>query len=450
MTFGFSRFAGNAKPVADVTPAEDPVMAHAVLVAALDAMTRGAQVAQWPDGDAGAALQAFATGLQAGSRRDLDAVIAFARTSAETGTAVGWVTHDVRGVAESTSTIAGAVEELAASIAELSATSRTGADDALAVRDETRTCVDEMRQAAGSMETIRDRVAGIAARVSVLEDAVRQIAEMAGTIEAISSQTNLLALNATIEAARAGEAGRGFAVVANEVKSLSGQTAKATEQIRARIATLTEETDVIRRATAESADAVASGDATIRTAGAKVEQVGDRVTVITDHMNALAEVLGQQRAATNEISENVTRIAETAGKTRGEIGDAIGKLAEAEGLAMASVDAAKAKGLEGYEFARVPADAAVARRRLAAVLVGLTPPGNEANEFGAALDPLRDRSGPAADLLAARDAVRREAAQMMAHVRAQDWGAASQAFERCEAGLEAMRKAAAAGLGVAG
>ncbi|MFJ5489456.1 methyl-accepting chemotaxis protein [Hansschlegelia beijingensis] len=214
-----------------------------------------------------------------------------------------------------------------------------------------------MRQAAGSMDAIRDRVTGIANRISVLEDAVRQIADMAGTIEAISSQTNLLALNATIEAARAGDAGRGFAVVANEVKSLSGQTAKATEQIRARIATLMEETDAIKRATAESADAVAEGEATIRATGGKVEAVGQHVSVITTQMHALAEVLSQQRAATNEISENVSRIAETASKTRGEIDEALAKLVAAESAAVAGVDAAAGKNIKNYELARLAADA---------------------------------------------------------------------------------------------
>lgn len=71
-----------------------------------------------------------------------------------------------------------------------------------------------------------------------LEEDIQAVADVANQVQAIAKQTNLLALNATIEAARAGDAGKGFAVVATEVKSLSDETRKATDQIGATLKSL--------------------------------------------------------------------------------------------------------------------------------------------------------------------------------------------------------------------
>ncbi len=125
-------------------------------------------------------------------------------------------------------------------------------------------------------------------RIGKLSRAAQQIGDVVKLITAIAEQTNLLALNATIEAARAGDAGRGFAVVASEVKSLAGQTAKATDEISSHILGM-------QGATQESVTAI--------------KEIGGTIAQISTIASTIASAVEQQSTATQEIASSVQSVA---------------------------------------------------------------------------------------------------------------------------------------------
>ena len=157
------------------------------------------------------------------------------------------------------------------------------------------------------VETLATHVTGFAA-------AMDQVKRCSQDIEQIAETTNILALNATIEAMRAGDAGRTFAVVANEVKSLAGETRKATDEISIVIETLgTEAATVIERieagakASNEAKSSVASIDATLADVGKLVEEVdsqNDQITratgMMTEHVDRVSAVIDSFDKAANE------------------------------------------------------------------------------------------------------------------------------------------------------
>jgi len=121
-------------------------------------------------------------------------------------------------------------------------------------------------------------------RINELSEAGARIGDVVKLITSIAEQTNLLALNATIEAARAGDAGRGFAVVAQEVKTLAGQTAKATEEIGSQIANM-------QLATRESV--------------AAIKAIGQTIERISGIATSISGAVEQQRSATQNIAQSV-------------------------------------------------------------------------------------------------------------------------------------------------
>ncbi|MDO5626873.1 MAG: methyl-accepting chemotaxis protein [Mobilicoccus sp.] len=159
------------------------------------------------------------------------------------------------------------------------ARTRTAGEELMSSITEVEKNVLEASDVANDAQKLTQDASGIVAR---LNTSSVEIGNVVKVITSIAEQTNLLALNATIEAARAGDAGKGFAVVANEVKDLARETAKATDEVGAKVTAIQSDAGSVVQA---------------------LQQVAETVERINEAQNIISGVLTEQNAVTRSVLE---------------------------------------------------------------------------------------------------------------------------------------------------
>jgi len=165
-----------------------------------------------------------------------------------------------------TNNVAGSMEEMTVSIAEISKSAHKASSIATSAA----------QMATNSTNTIIK-----------LESSSNEIGKVAGFIRDIAEQLNLLALNATIEAARAGITGKGFTIVASEVKKLATETKEAIKEIEDKI-------HAIQQSSTDTANIM--------------KNISTVIQQIQHFQMTISSAVEEQSVTSNEITKNISDV----------------------------------------------------------------------------------------------------------------------------------------------
>ncbi|WP_435273737.1 methyl-accepting chemotaxis protein [Psychrobium sp. nBUS_13] len=259
-----------------------------------------------------------------------------AQQSSERGASVSQILSEQR---HETEQVAAASNEMSATVQEITQTVSQAAHashEGLKISSQGQ---EQVNKTTNAINQLSNQLNEVDNAINNLTSGCRSIESVSNEISSIAEQTNLLALNAAIEAARAGEQGRGFAVVADEVRALAQRTQHSTKEIDDLLSQLMKESDSATLAMSEGNKLSDTCVKLSEQTGESLAKVHHEVSDIAAISQQIAEAIGQQAIAAEEVNQNVIAISDMSSQSESHGREAtelslslLDKLREQQGL----------------------------------------------------------------------------------------------------------------------
>ncbi len=237
-----------------------------------------------------------------------DAAFSVSTSSSEILAAATQIAKGAQFGSDGVHTTSSAVEEMAASMAQVSRNAEQSAEVAKQVLDHIHQSDQSVNATVLGMSRIDTAVTETAQKMRLLEQRSEDIFAIIALIEEIATQSNLLSLNAAIEAAHAGEAGRGFSVVAEEIRRLADRSTEATGNVNTIVKGIVGETRAVLGAMENAMREVKAGWGLSEQAQSSLQEIQTLVQRSSSFSEQISQASREQVKATQTVAQTMQTI----------------------------------------------------------------------------------------------------------------------------------------------
>ncbi len=265
------------------------------------------------------------------------------------------VTARVKKQAKSFEIVGEAAQAMAAVKAEIAQAAQSSRAVGNQATDDVAASNEKVSLSLETIDALVNFVREMEGRLGNLNNALGEVKEVSDVIQKIAAQTNLLALNATIEAARAGDAGKGFAVVAGEVKNLSGQTAKATEQIDGTINLLNDQVELLLDESKKGVQSAATAQEGTKDIGDAIQLVGNAIGKVNVELENINQTTMAIDMHVDSVVEQLEHTGQGSRRNRDDLTLCSDRLSRLRGFGEGMIQTSNQLGVETVDSSAIKA-----------------------------------------------------------------------------------------------